>query len=208
MKVSLKSRPIRLNETLLAFGTPVYIKLHEDAGEMNEGLKQFVLDDRRKHPGEVASNQGGWHSSRDLLRRLGNPHAPRLEQMFLEGIRAALSTIADGAEFNGQAAIDAWANVNERGDWNHGHIHPHSPWSGVYYVATDVGQGAGGELRFTDPRTAALMLNHPLNPFHATNNVRLRPQPGMMVVFPSFLYHAVDVYHGAEPRISIAMNLR
>jgi len=58
------------------------------------------------------------------------------------------------------------------------------------------GPDAGGELRFTDPRTAALMLTHPLNPFHATNNVRLRPQSGMVVVFPSFLYHAVDVYRG------------
>ena len=41
MKTILKSRPIRLNETLLAFGTPVYIKLHENASEMNEALKQF-----------------------------------------------------------------------------------------------------------------------------------------------------------------------
>jgi hypothetical protein len=30
----------------------------------------------------------------------------------------------------------------------------------------------------------------------------------MMVVFPSFFCHAVDVYRTAGPRISIAMNLR
>jgi uncharacterized protein (TIGR02466 family) len=208
MQVSLKPRPIGINETMLAFATPVYAKRHDDLGPMNDALAAFVLEDRQRNPGEMASNRGGWHSSRDLLQRLGDPHARRLGQMFFEGIKAAITTLVEGVEFGGQAGIECWANVNERGDWNEAHIHPNCPWSGVYYVATDTSAEAGGELRFTDPRAQALMLAHPLNPFHATNNLRIRPQPGMMVVFPSFLYHAVEIYNGAGPRISIAMNLR
>ncbi len=51
------------------------------------------------------------------------------------------------------------------------------------------------------------MSTHPLNPFGTTNLLRLAPTPGMMVVFPSFLYHGVLSYHGDAPRISIAFNL-
>lgn len=66
----------------------------------------------------------------------------------------------------------------------------------------------GGQLIFTDPRTAALMVNHPYNPFGATNHVTVTPVAGMMLTFPSFLYHEVTAYEGDTPRISIAFNMR
>ncbi|MGF1633630.1 MAG: TIGR02466 family protein [Phycisphaerae bacterium] len=207
MQVNMKPRPVGANNTMFAFITPIFVKQHEGTQEMNEAIKAFVLADRAKSLGEQASNRGGWHSSRDLLQRLGEPHAPRLGQMFFEGIKTVMGMLVENADFSGKAAVECWANVNEKGDWNESHIHPNCPWSGVYYPATDTRPEAGGAIRFTEPRIQALMLAHPLNPFHATNNVRIRPVPGMMVVFPSFLYHAVDPYLGEEPRISIAINL-
>jgi hypothetical protein len=35
----------------------------------------------------------------------------------------------------------------------------------------------------------------------------IRPKPGLMVLFPSFLLHAVRPYRGQGLRISIAFNL-
>ena len=35
----------------------------------------------------------------------------------------------------------------------------------------------------------------------------LDPKPGLMVIFPSWLYHYVNPFHGAGERISIAFNI-
>jgi hypothetical protein len=40
------------------------------------------------------------------------------------------------------------------------------------------------------------------------SSVTLRPKPGMMVLFPSYLPHMVFPYQGGSQRISIAFNLR
>ena len=36
----------------------------------------------------------------------------------------------------------------------------------------------------------------------------VKPEPGLMVLFPSYLPHMVYVHQGKRPRISIAFNLR
>jgi hypothetical protein len=40
------------------------------------------------------------------------------------------------------------------------------------------------------------------------NFVTLRPEAGLMVLFPSYLPHMVYPHKGGRPRISIAFNLR
>jgi uncharacterized protein (TIGR02466 family) len=174
--------------------------------ELNRALAERILDMRESSSGIRQSNVGGWHSEGDFLRQLGEPWAGTLARLFLDGVRGAVASVAEMAEQPGQAAIEAWANVNEAGDSNAPHIHPGSVWSGVYFVAAKA--DSGGILSLTDPRSAALMVAHQLNPFPSTNNVQIHPQPGLLVVFPSFVYHAVSVYHGDSSRISIAFNLR
>ena len=158
--------------------------------------------------GPVASSfaVGGWHSDSNFLRDLGEPYGSRLADMFMQGVGAAVATLVEVGEVpDERPLIESWANVNERGDSNALHIHPGNPWSGVYYVATE--KDARGEIYFCDPRVEALMSLHPLNPFNATNPVTLVPEAGLLVVFPSFLYHGVHPYQGSTPRISIAFNL-
>ena len=36
---------------------------------------------------------------------------------------------------------------------------------------------------------------------------RIRPKPGKLVMFPSWVFHQVRPYHGNAERISIAFNL-
>jgi len=39
-------------------------------------------------------------------------------------------------------------------------------------------------------------------------SITLRPEPGMMILFPSYVPHMVYAHRGRQPRISIAFNLR
>jgi uncharacterized protein (TIGR02466 family) len=203
----MNARLTYLGKTLLAFPTPIQRVRYERIDEFNAEVARRVLSLREKSAGLERSNVGGWHSEATILKELGEPYGTQLGKMFIENVKAAFGATAEMTDpWPTQFSMDAWANVNQRGDTNSPHIHPGCPWSGVYYVATD--DGAGGEIVFTDPRTAALMVGHPLNPFAATNQVKIAPLAGMMLVFPAFLYHSVRAYEGESPRISIAFNLR
>ena len=72
---------------------------------------------------------------------------------------------------------------------------------------------AGGEFEVQDPRGVAPVMYAPLLTFAGPNGPSLgaseliRPVAGMMVLFPSWLQHAVRPYQGDAVRISIAFNL-
>lgn len=205
----MKARLSNIKNTLLAFPTPIHQSRHEDLQTFNQELASRILSLRDQSPGEKRSNAGGWHSDAQLLHKLGEPLGSRLGRMFVEDVRTAMEAIVEITQpLPDSVSVDAWANINQRGDSNMPHIHGGSAWSGVYYVATDARPEAAGKLVFSDPRTAALMLTHPFNPFNATSLIQVVPVAGMMLVFPSFLSHYVEVYQGDVPRISIAFNLR
>jgi uncharacterized protein (TIGR02466 family) len=103
--------------------------------------------------------------------------------------------------------LGAWANINRRGDFNQMHTHPGATWSGIYYV--DAGEtdpdAAGTTLQLADPCPARTNI---FFPELSASNVLFRPQPGLMILFPSYLPHAVPPHQGDRPRISIAFNVR
>jgi uncharacterized protein (TIGR02466 family) len=104
-------------------------------------------------------------------------------------------------------SFHAWANISESGAFNAIHTHTGMTWSGVYYV--DAGESPGqhdsAALRLIDPipGSAASFLPRVV-PVHKD----IEPVPGLMVVFPSYLPHAVHPHRGSRPRISIAFNFR
>jgi uncharacterized protein (TIGR02466 family) len=109
---------------------------------------------------------------------------------------------------------EVWANVHRKSGSNAAHAHPGSFWSGVYYVAAgDTSGSCGGELRLFDPRGClprmlAPYLRYKTPELHdAGTTVSFTPSAGQCLLFPGWLFHAVNVYTGAAPRISIAFNL-
>jgi uncharacterized protein (TIGR02466 family) len=99
-----------------------------------------------------------------------------------------------------------WINILERGGAHASHIHPHSVISGTYYVAVPDGAGA---IRFEDPRHAMMMAAPPRKPRARIENrsfVEIRPKPGMVVMWESWLRHDVPRNDAQEPRISISFN--
>jgi hypothetical protein len=85
--------------------------------------------------------------------------------------------------------------------------HPDSAWSGLYYA--DAGtenqdRPLCGVLEFLDPRVGAEAVSAPEDLYGEP--FRVRPQAGLLVVFPSWLYHWVHPYTGERPRIAISFN--
>ena len=87
-----------------------------------------------------------------------------------------------------------WSIINPPGSGNAAHIHPDSLWSGVYYVHTPEDCGP---IMFTDPRTENHMrvpryADDKKRPPSARPNIKYIPRAGLMVMFPSWLYHSVE----------------
>ena len=144
---------------VMAFATPIQQTRYDGLADFNAELAKRILSMREETPTQRNSNVGGWQSEKDFLTKLGEPYAGQLARMFLENVQAAVGSLAEMTEsLPSRMGIDAWANVNGRGDTNAAHIHPGCPWSGVYYVAIEPDKA--GEIYFLDPRTAALMNNH------------------------------------------------
>ena len=65
-------------------------------------------------------------------------------------------------------------------------------------------QPLSGILEFLDPRAGVDAVTAPGDPYGEP--FRVRPQAGLIVVFPSWLYHWVHPYAGQTPRIAISFN--
>jgi len=59
-------------------------------------------------------------------------------------------------------------------------------------------------LEFLDPRAGVDAVTAPGDPYGEP--FRVRPQAGLLVIFPSWLYHWVHPYAGKTPRIAISFN--
>jgi uncharacterized protein (TIGR02466 family) len=191
------------------FGTPVMEYLWPDAAELNPQLRQAIMEHARQHQGTKQTNAGGWHSPNGQLEFCGAAGERLIQHMYDMAAEATGRLYAQ----NGRApekvnwTVVAWANINRRGHYNTIHTHPSATWSGVYYV--DRGETnpktEGTSIQLYDPNPARTNI---FFPDVGSGSFRFRPEPGLMILFPSYVPHDVPPHQGDRPRISIAFNLR
>jgi uncharacterized protein (TIGR02466 family) len=195
------------------FATPVVIATLADAAELNAELRQVILEREQENQGVHHSNLGGWQSSWDF-EAWGGPAARRLLHAARD-LATRMTSDRAGKPVRIAWKTNAWANVNRRSHGNEFHTHPGAYWSGTYYV-DDGGIGddhaQGGEFEMQDPRGVAPAMYAPLLGFavaggqSAGASELIHPRSGQLVLFPSWLPHAVRPYRGERERISVAFN--
>ena len=187
---------------------PTFIgRLHiPDADAMNRELRALIIAEEAQYATLARSNVGGWHSRPDLLQR-PDPAVSALTQWLTWALRQMIRATAGSDAFHGTLSISAWAAICRAGAYHAPHSHPDSAWSGVYYVdpGTDVpDRPLSGVLEFFDPRAGAEAVTAPGDPYGEP--FRVRPEAGLLVVFPSWLFHWVHPYAGPTPRIAVSFN--
>ena len=176
-------------------------------GELGAACLALATEDRAGRAWCKANGYGGYTSYASL------DDLPRRMSVF-DDLRRRLdrhvAAFADDLAFDlggRRLKLDSlWVNVLKPGSAHSGHLHPHSVVSGTVYVATP--EGAGG-LRLEDPRLARMMAAptrrtdapEPLKPF-----ITLKPEPGAVFLWESWLRHEVPAGAGKAPRISISFN--
>lgn len=196
------------------FPTPIAVLALPDAARLNHALEARILAREQVVPSVRHSNQGGWQSPDDFTG-WGGPEGTIVLDAARQ-VAGQLTARRDGAPAILRWRMNAWANVNRNGQGNEFHTHPGAFWSASYYVrdggcATDASMG--GEFEVQDPRGVAPAMLAPELCFRTPGgqsvgaSETLRPIAGTLVVFPSWLSHAVRAYRGRSTRISIAINL-
>jgi uncharacterized protein (TIGR02466 family) len=192
------------------FTTPFMAMVLPDVGELNSELSQRIFAHAAATEGRSRSNAGGWHSEPGQLEFCGEAGRTLMRHGYAMADEATRRVLAElGQPLRPvRWSLRAWVNVNRAGDFNRLHTHPGSTWSGTYYVDTgDPPPDAehGTPILLFDPcQGRANTFLQPMIPLAFP----VRPEPGLMILFPSYLPHMVHPHKGNRPRMSIAFNLR
>lgn len=106
-----------------------------------------------------------------------------------------------------QALLRAWSVITEGDGFEGWHVHQFGWLSGVYYVQIPdeirCGSGPEGCIGFGLPEELAGPA-----PAAAYGVSTVRPEPGLMLTFPSHTFHRTFPHQGSGKRICVAFDLR
>jgi uncharacterized protein (TIGR02466 family) len=180
------------------FPTTVYGK---DIQLDNNKLAQDILEWSKQDQGVKKTNVKGWHSQTDMHTK--PEYKPLVDQLFL-----AINMIWKEEWLDREPILgNMWANINQPGGYNRPHIHPNSLFSGVYYIKAPPNCG---KLVCNDPRPG-IQTVMPTRvkgspPKHLWRECHIDPIPGRIIIFPAWLWHAVEPNESNDIRISVSFN--
>ncbi len=200
-----------------------------DSGEFKQGFVelwptlflQVRLDHAERHNSELAATVRRLErDNRDLTTDYLETDLLNRDEASLKWLREGINgcVIAYfrriGLAYDIDWTIQAWASVNRFGDYHDYHNHPRSYLSGTYYVKIPTKfeklrlrrDARPGCITFYDPRysvnTGSIKGDPYVNPEYT-----VRPEPGMLLLWPSFINHFVHPNLSKETRISISFNI-
>ncbi len=183
------------------FPTIIYIKDLPNANELNTYLEKHIIQWSNQDKGVIKTNRNGWHSQTDMNQR--KEYEPLIKELF-----QMQKEIIEEEHLDIEPRLgNMWANINPPGGYNNSHIHPNSLFSGVYYIK---GQPNSGRLSLMDPRPGAQHFMPTRKkgklPRELWRETYYEPIPGRLIMFPSWMWHKVELNKSNDIRISVSFN--
>ncbi|WP_165799681.1 putative 2OG-Fe(II) oxygenase [Sphingomonas oleivorans] len=159
----------------------------------------------RTHPLDQSVRHGS-QTQQDLTRS----EAPVIQALFraLDApIRRHIDALGEGRDpvrarrGNGYRIIGAWSVLLQPGGRHVDHVHPQGWISSAFHVELPpaIGCGHEGWLAFGRPGVPTRPI---LPPTH-----HVRPEPGHLVLFPSYFWHGTEQFGGDAPRLTVAFDI-
>ena len=167
----------------------------------NDKLAQDIINWSKQDKGIKKTNRNGWHSQTDMQTK--PEYKPLVDQLFLSMQYVWKEKWLDREPVLG----NMWANINPQGGSNQPHVHPNCLYTGVYYIKSNINSG---RLKLYDPRPG-IQLMMPVrksgDPGKSLwRDVNLAPIEGRIIIFPAWLWHAVEPNQSNDIRISVSFN--
>jgi len=104
-----------------------------------------------------------------------------------------------------------WSILNKQGHYNREHIHPNSFFSGVFYPGDEYVDNCGA-LSFQHPAHKEMNYDwdYKQKNYNTFNSLtmNIKPVRGMLMIFPSYLTHYVNINRSNTDRLVISFNLK
>lgn len=188
----------------LFFSTPIWTSKIDNYENINNLMNNYIYKLQEKDPeGVIKSNLKGWHSKNFDMK---NDEPKKFIEAIKKNINNAINEMAWDLINQEVTLSNMWAIINKKGAMNQKHHHSNTDLSAAYYVTAKEGCG---DIIFYDPRPGKV-YKHPLsnkpNLLNVNNN-GVKPEPGMLVLFPSYLEHSVNPNTSEHERIVISFNI-
>ena len=192
------------SEINLIFSTPIWTSHLNEYQDVNKRMEEYIkkqmeLDSK----GKKASNINGWHSENFNLK---DEEVVFFINTISIKIQKAMEDMGWDLKKNKIEIPNIWPIINKRGSSNAMHIHSNSYISAAYYVKAPE---KCGDIVFYDPRQSRLVRKPKISKLNSLNGeeVNIKPTDGLLVLFPSYLYHSVNENLSNEERIVISFNV-
>lgn len=189
------------------FPTPIFECKVDDHVNLNKELQEYIYNLKAKDEKGLSKSNGGggWHSpiflisESEVLKKFCNKISKHLLEITSKhyGWKCKLEQI----HFEGM-----WSVINSKNSYNVRHLHPHCHLSAAYYVKASENCG---KIKFFDPVDAKVMTSPVKTNFNelSAEVVNFVPHEGDLLIFPSYLHHAVEENLSNDDRIVISFNL-
>ena len=188
----------------LVFSTPIWASMVKDCIKLNINMHEYIKELQKNDPSGIKkSNLFGWHSKNF---EMNDEKVINFFANIKPNINKTLIDMGWGDSNNKINVTSAWSIINKKNASNARHIHSNSFISAVYYVSAPKNCG---DIVFHDPREARLIrkpnriIGNNLN----AEAINITPQSGLLVLFPSYLYHSVNENNSNEERVIISFNI-
>lgn len=194
------------NNIFKFFPDPIFRYNVSNYEKYNEDLSSYIYNiyDNDKS-GLQLSNINGWHSKPFNLKEKNSP-----PNNFFLGIKDYIYDVFDkyGWVFNPEKikCEAMWAVINKKGNFNIEHIHANCHLSAAYYVKVPKNSG---NFKIFNPNNIS-RNRFPLQSKPTDLNIlsaSLKVNEGDLLIFPSYLPHAVGKNESDEDRIVVSFNL-
>jgi tetratricopeptide (TPR) repeat protein len=138
------------------------------------------------------------HGSQTQRSLLDYPE-PEITALFQAVDAPVRQHIAAMGEDGGYEVAGAWSVRLNPGGHHLNHVHPDGWLSSAFYIRLPETQDRGGWIKFGEPGTPT---SPPLGPGHW-----VKPEPGMLVLFPSYMWHGTAPFSSGGTRLTCAFDL-
>lgn len=97
----------------------------------------------------------------------------------------------------------SWFNIYAKYDFQETHVHPTSSLSAIYILAC---AEDGARVFFNSPLNSMYHIKKTVQKQEMIDQVICNSIPGTLIIFPSYLPHAVERHESDKPRISLSYN--
>ena len=191
------------------FSTPLAYHKNES---IVDGLKKYILDNQ---PQGVDSNVAAYakHNLKESRFDFFNSNESIIQESMRWFGNCLVETVTHFDNYyrekhlvlNGQYGVgfvDSWFHIGKKYSVHEVHNHGNCSWCGIFYV--DVGDVGSGETVFRNPITSTFT---DCGNSYMFTSMKVIPENGKLVLFPSYLDHYQSLYTGDKERIVIGFNM-